>query len=229
MKNNYTLTARVFPAIITLIPFAVIYVYVVNPYVKTLIKDASTLIYGVCGVAVNAVLVYLLVMINRWISKRIFQKIIFKDETNMPTTDYLLPTNTHFDNVTKRRIYDKINTQLLIDIKSDLKRLIGEDNQRNYIVSIVGRLRSKLRENPMLLQHNIEYGFVRNLMGGCVVAVLAWLFLIVFSICTCQCGLFWTSIVFIVIYLIPIIFSKALIDYFGKEYARVFFYELENL
>lgn len=229
MKNNYTLTARVFPAIITLIPFAVIYLYVINPYVKTLIQDASTLLYGVCGVAFNAVLLYLLILVNRWISKRVFQKLFFRDEINMPTTSYLLPSNTHFDTVTKKRINDKIDSLLSIDIESDLRRLVDEENQRSYIVSVVGTLRSKLRDNQMLLQHNIEYGFVRNLIGGCVLSTFAWLFLIVYSLCTCQCGLFWTSLVFIILYLTPLFLSKVLINYFGKEYARVFYYELENL
>ena len=38
------------------------------------------------------------------------------------------------------------------------------------IARVVGQIREMMRDNKMILQHNIEYGFFRNLLGGCVVA-----------------------------------------------------------
>ena len=37
---------------------------------------------------------------------------------------------------------------------------------RRRIVEIVAQIRQKVRDGYLLLQHNIEYGFARNLIGG---------------------------------------------------------------
>ena len=95
MTKKYTITARIYPAILTLVPFAIMYIYMLSPYVKQLLQSASDLVHGICGVAINVVLVYILVLVNRWISKGIFQRVVFQSETKMPTIEYLLPSNDY--------------------------------------------------------------------------------------------------------------------------------------
>ena len=48
------------------------------------------------------------------------------------------------------------------------KEDIGETKRR--IRDAVGLIRSRVKDGHLLLQHNLEYGFIRNLFGGSILA-----------------------------------------------------------
>ncbi|HAJ33921.1 MAG TPA: hypothetical protein DCK79_11330 [Candidatus Atribacteria bacterium] len=81
--------------------------------------------------------------------------------------------------------------------------------------------RKKVGSGKLLLQHNIEYGFWRNLIGGTIISVLFSGITTYFSYVENNKTLFIASIILLVIYLLILICNKFIINSFGKMYVRV--------
>ena len=221
--SEYYLKARLMPTVITMIPMVTLYIRLINPLVGEVLEPVWDILPLLTGVSINVALMFLLVSINRFFSKIIFQKIFYQDDLKMPTTDYLLPDNKDLDKASRNRYYDLILKDFGIEMKKDLKSLKTEQERRIMIARVVGQIRELLRNNKMLLQHNIEYGFFRNLVGGSVLACVFSIALIIASFLQCNEMMKVTSIIMLVVYLLPIVFSKPLIKYHGRNYANVLF------
>ena len=104
-----------------------------------------------------------------------------------------------------------------------MKALKTEIEKRTMIARVVGQIREKLRGNKMILQHNIEYGFFRNLLGGCVVAPITCIVLAVFARIENNSSMFITACILFAIYILPIVFSKTIVKTHGLNYAKVLF------
>lgn len=118
---------------------------------------------------------------------------------------------------------NKIAEKFQIHLTSADEEVADENNARKVIATAVSQIRNVLRGNTMLLQHNIEYGFWRNLIGGCLIAVM-------FSILIFVHGSYHNlkyqkiiAVICFIIYLLPIIFSKGIIRYYGKYYAKILY------
>ena len=48
----------------------------------------------------------------------------------------------------------------------------NDDEERKQIINAVAQIRNNTRGNVLLLQHNIEFGFMRNLIGSSLLAFL---------------------------------------------------------
>jgi len=221
--NNYYLKARLFPTVLTSVPAIVLY----NKFIATLYHDKLENIYSalpiVTDVILSSAIVFLLVQINRFLSKEIFQKLYFKDEINMPTTNLLLKSNNELETSIKQKIEDKIKNKFDISLLTATEESTEELRARKLIATTVSQIRNVLRGNKLLLQHNIEYGFFRNLIGGSFLAFVISLFLFVFShftgdLETRNLGGFLT-----IIYFLPIVLSRVIIDRYGKYYAKILF------
>ncbi len=81
--------------------------------------------------------------------------------------------------------------------------------------------------NHMLLQHNIEYGFWRNLLGGCVLAAIESIVLFVFAEINSNHAMIATSVILFCVYLLPILLSKTLVKTHGQNYAKILFEQYE--
>ena len=108
MKNEYYYKARLIPTVLTMIPLVVLYVYVISPMVDKVLKPVWHLLPLLAGISINVAVMFLLVLLNRFVSKKVFQNIIYQDELYMPTTNYLMPDDNSLDKVTRNRYYDII-------------------------------------------------------------------------------------------------------------------------
>ncbi len=221
--NSYYLKARLFPTALTSIPAIILY----NKFVAVLYHDRLENIYAalptITDVIFSGAIIFLLVQINRFLSKEIFQRVYFKDEINMPTTNLLLKSNNELEKSIKQKIEDKIKTKFDITLLSSIEESAEEPRARKLIATTVSQIRNVLRDNTLLLQHNIEYGFFRNLIGGSFLAFLISLIILFSShfsgdIPTRNLGLILT-----IIYFLPIILSKVIIDRYGKYYAKILY------
>ena len=141
----------------------------------------------------------------------------------MPTSDYLLKTNNQLETSIKEKIEEKIKNNFNINLLSITEEIADETRARKLIVTIVSQIRNKLRENSLLLQHNIEYGFFRNLIGGSFLAFIVSLIIVVCAqynedLSTRNLGLFLCCI-----YFLPILLSKFIINKYGKYYAKILY------
>ena len=221
--NSYYLKARLFPTVLTSIPAIILY----NKFVAVLYHDRLENIYAalptITDVIFSGAIIFLLVQINRFLSKEIFQRVYFKDEINMPTTNLLLKSNNELEKSIKQKIEDKIKTKFDITLLSSIEESAEEPRARKLIATTVSQIRNVLRDNTLLLQHNIEYGFFRNLIGGSFLAFLISLIILFSSHFSGDIPTRNLGVILTIIYFIPIILSKVIIDRYGKYYAKILY------
>jgi len=223
ITRTYYIQARLFPTILTVIPLLIF----VNTIVATLYYDTLKAIFSVLPLITNlglsAALLFLMVQVNRFIAKEVFQRFYFQNEICMPTTNHLLWTDTFFDNSIKEKIRSKIESKFGLTLMTDVEESADEPKSRKQIVTAVSQIRNSLRDNRLLLQHNIEYGFFRNLLGGCLIAIIFSIGTFIYGFAKDEHSLKLTGIVLMVIYVIPIIFSKPIIKRFGNYYSKILY------
>ena len=228
-KNSYYLKARLFPTVLTSIPAIIIY----NKFIAVIYHDKLENIYAglptITDVIFSGAIIFLLVQINRFLSKELFQRLYFKDEIKMPTTNLLLKSNNELEPSIKQKLEDKIKNKFEISLLPLNEEIADETRARKLIVTTVSQIRNLLRDNSMLLQHNIEYGFFRNLIGGSFLAFIISLIIFFYSIsegdiATRNLGIILTSI-----YFLPILLSKTIITRFGKYYAKILYEQFLTL
>lgn len=221
--NSYYLKARLFPTVLTSIPAIILY----NKYVAALYHDKLESIYSVLptitDVIFSGAIIFLLVQINRFLSKEIFQRLYFKDEINMPTTNLLLKSNNQLETSIKLKIEDKIRNKFDITLLTSTEESADEPRARKLIATTVSQIRNVLRDNSLLLQHNIEYGFFRNLIGGSFLAFVISLIILISSHCTGEIATRNLGFILTSIYFLPIILSKVIINRYGKYYAKILY------
>lgn len=214
--NEYNLKARIFPALLTALPLFLVKHYIINQYFSF---SLTQVIFG--DISILVVLVYLFSQINRF-----FSKVLFEKKTDFPTDKVLLPSSSALSKEYRSNLAQKIKTDfnLTLPILNDENE--NEQEVKIRIREIVKSIINKVRDGHLLLQHNIEYGFFRNLLGGSVVAsvvsfVNIFLFLCYFKNKT----LFVTSIILFFVYLLVIVFRGKPLKHFSEEYTQVLFRE----
>ncbi|WP_242157346.1 hypothetical protein [Aestuariivivens sediminis] len=221
--NEYYIKARLFPTILTSIPILGLYYF---GFSEKLI-EFMTFLEGykwASDITLSIALIYFLVQINRLISKELFQNIFFKEEINMPTTNFLLNSDTTLAKSIKSQIVQKIATDFNIHLLDSRAENENEEEARKTISSAVAQVRNVTRDNSMLLQHNIEYGFIRNLIGGSVLAtIISILNIFLFQYTYPNQFAVNLNVILLGVYIVLIIFSKFLINRYGKYYAKILF------
>jgi hypothetical protein len=223
LLDPYYLRARFSPTAVTSIPVISLYWYFIRPIVAVQLAEIPYLPM-VGDVTLSATIVFLLIQVNRFLSKEIFQRWFFKDELEMPTTNYLLLKDVFFTPQSKRMIREKIHQTFGVELYDEDQEKANEVHARKQICLAVSQIRTFLKENEMLLRHNIEYGFFRNLLGGCVLSVISSLIGLSLSYSTrLQNGTFYYFLVLSIVYVVPILLSKIIVKRFGSYYAKVLY------
>lgn len=223
MINPYYMKARLFPTVLTSIPVILIYNLFISPLYQPKLENIYSGLPVITDVILSSAIVFLLVQINRLISKEVFQKWYFIDELEMPTTTFLLKKDETLPDTIKTLIENKINIKFRIDLLTLPDEITDGKKARKTIAIAISQIRNLLRANAILLQHNIEYGFVRNLLGGSLLALIISLTMLIFSYCKLDTVSIFLWAVLTAIYSIPVLLSKFLILRFGEYYAKILF------
>lgn len=224
--SQYFIVARLMPAVICSAPLLLLYFSFLRASIGPFF-DAFLKVQWLGDISTAAVLMFLLAMVGRTIAKDIFERRWFRsDETKMPTTEFMLYSSGEYSNDFKTRLRGKLNRDFGVHLPTAQQEAADEHGARKQIAETVGLMRKKVKDGHLLLQHNIEYGFVRNLIGGSVVAVLASVAnILIFQFVSPNPQALVTSIVMGGAYLLPLLLSKPLVHSYGKRYARVLFQE----
>jgi hypothetical protein len=117
-KNRYYYGARLFPAIITSIPMLIF----CNKIVAVKYHDALKNIYDVLPIiahlGLSAAVIFICIQINRFLAKEIFQRLYFKEELYMPTTNHILIKSTYYADAIKNKIRKKIKDKFSITLSN---------------------------------------------------------------------------------------------------------------
>lgn len=143
----------------------------------------------------------------------------------MPTTDFLLFFNPEYSKEYKKIIYKRIQHDFKIQLPTEKEQNENELNSRKRIAEAMSIVRKKVGSGRLLLQHNIEYGFWRNLIGGTIFAILFSVLDVYFALTQSNNSILTFSIILLIVYLILLFFNKYIIQKVGALYARVLIQE----
>jgi hypothetical protein len=107
-------------------------------------------------------------------------------------------------------------------------KLLSQKQEENNIVEArkiirdaIDRIRTIVKDGRTVLQYNIHYGAIRNLIGGCCLACpLSLCIAIIGYVKIGECFILYLGIALVVIYALPLIFLSPLLKSFGKRYAK---------
>ena len=172
--DRYELKARLFPAIIALLPA----LPMIGSLIGYLPKSPITNLYvGMLIIfSVLATMSYLASALGRRYERKLWPRWPYDAPTNL----WLQPENTLHSAVQKRQWYDAIKSSTGIDIQEAIH--VNNSFERDRVINdAVASLRQRFRASQtsdLLVKHNEDYGFARNLAGLKIV----WLSLSVISL-----------------------------------------------
>ncbi len=223
--SQYGIQARIMPAILCSVPFLIFYYWYLSPALSGMFSFFAD-VKLVSNISFPIVLIFLFSMINRHLSKVIFQKFYFGDELYMPTTNFLMYSDSQYTNEYKNAFRNKIFADFGIRLLEAREESENEISARKRIIESMSLIRKRGDKSKMLLQHNIEYGFFRNLIGGSVIAAPFSLILALYGFIFTDNTIAVTSLFLcFVIFFLFILFSKNLINEHGIAYAKILFQE----
>lgn len=227
--NKYTLEARTFPTILCAIPIIIFQYFFLSKEMTDFFAHLGN-IKWVGDITISVVAMYFLSLVNRILGKDLFEKRLFDDEKQMPTTNFIMFSNDQYSKDYKLKIHCKINNDFELSLADEHEEKVEEGNSRKRIVEAVSLIRRKVGKGTLVLQHNIEYGFIRNIIGGAIPAIIFTAANIYLSIDPLRESILILSIITGFVYLLLMILSKYLITRAGTLYARVLIqeYMLDN-
>lgn len=222
--DKYNRTARIYPSIIIIIPFLLFTIYCDIDNLKDVFDDLLKVkIIG--NITISIVLLYLLIQANRFLGKFLFERSMFKNELEMPTTNFLLFSNSEFSEDYKIRIRKQIKSDFKIELPDESEEKKDRVNARKRIVEAVGMVRQKVKDGRLLLQHNIEYGFARNLVGGSIVGAIMSVIDVVYFYINDNKVIGGISIVLTIFFVVLLLLHRPIIKHLGNQYAKRLFQE----
>ncbi len=218
--NKYTLYARIIPTLICSIPALLFQYFFLDQEIANFIGFLGNLEF-IGDITLSIAIIYGLSQVNRLIAKIFFEQ----EEAYMPTTNFLLFSNSEYTKDHKQKIYKKIQKDFDIQLPSEKEQNKNELKSRKQIAEAMSLVRRKVGSGKLLLQHNIEYGFWRNFIGSTLFAIFFSItdFYLAFS--QSKNSIFNLSIVLLFVYLVPLIFHKNIIRKVGYLYAKVLIQE----
>ncbi len=214
--DEYNRKARIYPALLTALPIFLVKHYIIDQYFSF---SLTQVILG--DISMLAILVYLFSQINRFISKILFEK-----KVDFPTDKALLPSSSVLSKEYRNNLAQKVKVDFSLTLPDLKDENENEEDTKVRIREIVKSIIDKVRDGHLLLQHNIEYGFFRNLLGGSVVAsIVSFVNIFLFSFCFKNKILVITSVILFFAYLFVIVFRKRALKHFSEEYTQVLFRE----
>lgn len=224
IPDKYEIIARILPATIVLIPFLLFTMKCDISSLSLFLQDLLKVkIIG--NLTISLVLLYLLSQINRFLGKFIFERIYFKDELEMPTTIFMLFSDSKLSKKYKMQIRAKVKADFNIDLPNELDEEVDLLESKKMIIEAVGLIREKVQGGRLLLQHNIEYGFTRNLIGGSIVGVLMSIFDVIYFSNVNSNVFYWLSLALGIFFVLLLVLRTSIINHFANQYAKRLFIE----
>lgn len=228
--DTYSLKGRIAPAFLTIIIPIIVFNYFFASEEFSKFVGEIMAVKIVSNITVPIIFLFFLSQLGRTIGKNVFEKQYFKEEKLMPTTSFLLFSDNTYSEQHKSKIRDKMSGNFSADLPTKDEEELDLNNTRMRIVELMALVRNKLKKNEFLLQHNIEYGAMRNAIGGAVLGAILSIANIIFFKEVIENDLaVYISITSLTCYLLLILFSKVLIDFYGRNYAKILFREYLSL
>lgn len=180
VTDPYDRTARLYPALLALLPLFAIIMLLYGP--------KATALTGIITVAVSCGGLYLTTNLCRELGKRVEER-LYREWGGKPTTQLLRHRNTVIESVTKRRYHaflvSRINEPFPDKDQEAANPAAADDIYASGVRWLLNQTRAEGSKNfDLIFKENIAYGFRRNALGvkpfGLVVAIgcLLWVLLV---------------------------------------------------
>lgn len=173
--DKYTIKARLLPAVTAILPLFFLLASYLN-FNEDLLGNAIVLFLS------SILSVFLLSNWSRSFGKKVEEKLL-KDWGGLPTTQLLRFSDNTIDDIEKMEVHRILRENLGVNLPSkeeELKDRYTADNKYNVAIN---KVRELTRDDHILLNDNIYYGFMRNSLGiknmALIFCVLTWLILAV--------------------------------------------------
>lgn len=224
--DKYSLKARYAPALLTIVlPIMIFNHFFISPEFASLVGN----VIGakiVSNLTISSICLYYFSEFGRLVGKNVFENFYYKEESYMPTTNFLMESDPTFTSEYKEVFRTRVLIEFGFDLPSPANQKSDEITARKRIVEVMALIRKKLEKNKFLFQHNIEYGAMRNAVGGATIGI---------ALCFINIGFFYwafpstlaiyISSVLFALYVLLLLLSKIIINFFGRNYAKILFRE----
>lgn len=227
MMDKYIRVARVYPAILGMLPTCILLAMCMGewfPQYQVLVGNLQWVLCLIGGTALVSMAVgYLVREVFKETSKWLFQYRMFKkDETEMPTTQMLLWQNELISPEYHNEIAAKVKETFGRKLPTRKEEEADPGLSKMRIAEIVSQIRQNCRGDEILRQYNIEFGFCRNYLGASV-----WSILLIISIgianIFCSWLSWWLIGVVLIIQVLLMVACYLLLETRGWTYARYLF------
>jgi len=229
MKNlfdSYSLIARLFPTLISTLPIFVLWFFIskLNDWNNLLEFIFSLEFFG--EVTIGAALIFLYSQLIRTTSKTTENK-LFTSRRGFPSAYLLLYSDSNYSTSYKDEFRRRARSIFGLTLPSMEDEQKNPDEAIRQLRELSKHLVIFIKDGDLVLSHNIWYGFVRNIIGGAVFAIIACLINIIIGTLFIQNVVLWASSLVMLI-LFAILFAlreKVLIQHaeaYGKQLIAEF-------
>ncbi len=214
MPDKYEIETHYYPALLNSVPFLLLGYYFLSNIDNAFWGHAATATIG--GIGIASALYWLQMSMCRAIGKVIEDR-LFDTGKKMPTTELMITSDQRLSQDRKGSIVAKVQKDFGIKLKG---RLEDTPSNRVFINEAIGQIRTKMgRNNPLISQRNRQYGFVRNMLGGALLAEAASVLGIAVSMLSDNSIALNLAVFFAVIYAVVAGIMFALLRFMGVQYA----------
>jgi len=225
--DKYIRVARIYPSVLGVLPACILLAMCMDewfPQYQTMAGNVKWILYLVGGTATVSLAVgYFVREVFRETSKVLFQKSLFKiDETEMPTTKMLLWQNELISPAYHKEIASKVKATFGIKLPTRAEEQANLPLAKQTIVDAVSQIRQHSREDMILRQYNMEFGFCRNYLGAGVWSIA---FILVLSIANIFYGWipWWALAASLILQVLLMVCCYMLLNFRGRTYAKYLF------
>lgn len=173
--DKYTIKARFLPAAMTILPLLFLSASYLNLN-KDIIGNIIVLLIA------SILVIYLLSNLARSLGKKEEERLL-KNWGSFPTTQLLRYSDHKIDEVEKAEIHQSLSSKLNVTLPNRHEEELDPTKaDKLYNIAII-KARELTRQDTILLNDNIHYGFMRNSLGLKVIAlflcVLTWIILFI--------------------------------------------------
>lgn len=169
--DKYTVIARLFPAALCSLPFLVpVYILSSGGLTSNFWSYVASVEF-IGSLTGYVVFIFLYAVVIQNFSK-LFERRYFQNRDGFPTTYLMLFEDRRFSDAYKRRFRTLIAETFDVSLLSKEEENANPGEARRRLDEAIGQVRSWVGEGSLVHDKNILYGFVRNMTGGSVLAVL---------------------------------------------------------
>lgn len=218
--DEYTWKARILPCIISVIPLCILWFFLSE---NVQLKELGAYLLGLKfygGITLSIVFLYFYAQVLRITSKIIEEK-LFYNKAGFPTTYFMTYADNTFSKSYKDKYRQLVKKQFDLDLLNETEEASDAVEARKRLNESTQLIKTKIKKGHLVLQQNIWYGFVRNLIGGMIYSII-------FCIMNIIAGSIWyknpiliiSSIVLLVVYTIVFLLRKQILIQTAEAYAN---------